>query len=296
MTYTFIGEKDYINNEINKIAKEFPIENIVHFNLEESSIKAVIEDLDTVSLFGEKLVIAYNINSLEDPEILIKYLDNPSNNTLILTSQTELDKRKRITKILKEKTKYKEIINYNVENIIKENLEDYKMSHMAINLLISYCSNNILRIENELEKLKIYKLEEKEITEKDIENLVKKSFDANIFDLIDSINANNKDKIFKIYDELIKEGETEEKIMYTIANHYRLLYQVSEKIKTKSDDEIIKEYKMHPYRLTKLKEQTRMMNQNQILHILKDLSDIDIGIKKGEKDITNSMFIFFESL
>lgn len=296
MTYTFIGDKDYLNNEINKIAKDFPIENIVHFNLEENSIKTVIEDLDTVSLFGEKLVIVHNIDKLDDQEMLIKYLNNPSNNTLILTSNTELDKRKKITKILKEKTKYKEFLNYNVENIIKENLEDYKMSNMTINLLISYCSNNLLRIENELEKLKTYKFEEKEITEKDIENLVKKSFDATIFDLIDSINSNNKDKIFKIYNELIKEGETEEKIMYTIANHYRLLFQISEKIKTQSDDEIIKEYRMHPYRLTKLKEQIHMMNQEQVLHILKSLSDIDIGIKKGEKDITNSMFIFFESL
>ena len=43
MTYTFIGEKDYIEKEINKISKSFNIENIVRYNLEETSINKVLK-------------------------------------------------------------------------------------------------------------------------------------------------------------------------------------------------------------------------------------------------------------
>ena len=296
MTYTFVGNKDYLDREINKISKSFSAENIVHYNLIDDSINAVIQDLNTVSLFGQKLIIVSNIDKLDDFDLLDNYLSNPSDNTLILSSEKELDKRKKITKVLQGKTKYKELFNYNLESVINDNLEDFKMSPMAINLLINYCSNNINRVENELEKLKIFKFSEKEITSEDVEQLVKKSLDASIFDLIDKINQNDKKSIFKIYNELLEEGETEEKIMYTIANHYRLLFQISEKIKKMSDADIIKEYRMHPYRLTKLKEQINMVNQTDILSILKKLSDIDIGIKKGEADIKNSMFLFFESL
>ena len=296
MTYTFIGEKDYIEKEINKISKSFNIENIVRYNLEETSINKVIEDLNTVSLFGNKLIIVNSIDKIENPDPLIKYLNNEGANTLILLSFKELDKRKKITKVLQEKTKYKEFLSYNIESVIKEDLKDFKMSPMAINLLISYCGNNLSRIENELEKLKLYKLNEKEITTEDIENLVKKSLDSTIFNLIDKINEKDKVKIFKIYNELLEEGETEEKIMYTIANHYRLLFQISEKIKSLSDDEIIKEYRMHPYRLTKLKEQLNLILQDDILKILKNLSDIDINVKKGKIDIKTAMFLFFEGL
>lgn len=296
MTYTFIGEKDYIEKEINKISKSFNIENIVRYNLEETSINKVIEDLNTVSLFGNKLIIVNSIDKIENPDPLIKYLNNEGANTLILLSFKELDKRKKITKVLQEKTQYKEFLSYNIESVIKEDLKDFKMSPMAINLLISYCGNNLSRIENELEKLKLYKLNEKEITTEDIENLVKKSLDSTIFNLIDKINEKDKVKIFKIYNELLEEGETEEKIMYTIANHYRLLFQISEKIKSLSDDEIIKEYRMHPYRLTKLKEQLNLIVQDDILTILKRLSDIDINIKKGKIDIKTAMFLFFEGL
>ena len=138
MTYTFIGEKDYIEKEISKISKNFNQENIVRYNLEDTSINKAIEDLNTISLFGDKLIIASPIDKIESTDSLIEYLNNEGSNTLILISFKELDKRKKITKVLKEKTKYKEYLNYNIENVIRENLKDYKMSQMAINLLISY--------------------------------------------------------------------------------------------------------------------------------------------------------------
>ena len=296
MTYTFVGEKDFLDREISKISKDFSSENIVNYNLSEDNINSVIQDLNTVSLFGKKLIIVNNIDKLEEFEELENYLSNPSDNVLILLSFKELDKRKKSTKVIVSKTKYKELFNYDVSKVIKDNLDGFKMLPMASNLLINYCNGNINRIENELEKLKMYKIDEKEITRDDVDKLVKKSLDSTIFDLIDKINQNDKNSIFKIYNELVEEGETEEKIMYTIANHYRLLFQISERIKTNTDNEIIAIYKMHPYRLTKLKEQVSIVSQNEILKILKKLSDIDIGIKKGEADIKNSMFLFFETL
>ena len=109
MTYTLVGLKDYIDEEINKISKSFIPENIVTYNIETNELEKVIEDLNTVSLFGNKLIIAYNFDKSESFDNLEKYLLNQSDNTLILVSEKELDKRKKITKLLKEKTKYKEL-------------------------------------------------------------------------------------------------------------------------------------------------------------------------------------------
>jgi DNA polymerase-3 subunit delta len=296
MTYTFVGNKGYIKKEISKISKKFNEENIVNYDLTETNIDSVIQDLDTTSLFGDKLFIAFNIDNLEETDFLDKYFDNPSNNTLILVSYKELDKRKKVTKLFQIKTKYKEFLEYDAERVIKDNLEDFKMSNMTIHLLINYCNNNINRIESELEKLKIYKIKEKEITKDDVELLVKKSLDSTIFNLIDAINVGTLDRIFKIYNNLLEEGETEEKIMYTIANHYRLLFQVREKLKDKKDSEIINEYRMHSYRFAKLKEQTKLISRDKNLQILKDLSDLDVGIKKGKIDVKTGMFLFFEKL
>ena len=296
MTYTLVGLKDYIDEEISKISKDFTLENIVIYNIETNELEKLLEDLNTVSLFGNKLIIAYNFDKSESFDNLEKYLLNQSDNTLILVSEKELDKRKKITKLLKEKTRYKELFNYNLSDFVKEKLEDYKMSIMAINILISNCNNNIKRVENELEKLKMYRVNEKEILPEDVEKLVKKGFDSTIFNLIDAINIKDKDKIFKIYKELLLEGESDEKILYTIANHYRLLLVVSEKSKVVKDDELIKEYKLHPYRLTKLKQQANLISKNDILNMLKGFSEIDIAVKSGKKDMSTAIILFFEKL
>lgn len=294
MIYTLVGNKDYVLEEVKKLENDS--DNIVSYDMKDSSLKDAIIDLDTVSLFGNKIVKVFNLDKVLDGGSLIKYLDNPGSNTLILISYKELDNRKRLTKVLKEKTKYKEVFNYDFNGYVKNNLDEYDMDFMAINLLISYCDNNIGRIKSELEKLKVYKFNDKIITRDDVDNLVKKGYDSTIFNLIDEINGGNREKVINIYRELLMENETEEKILYTIANHYRLLYKVKIKSMSLSDSELIKLYMLHPYRLTKLKEQCRLVSGDKILDMLKSLSDIDINVKSGKMDISTGMFLFFEKL
>lgn len=92
---------------------------------------------------------------------------------MILTSLKNLD-NKKLSKVLKEKTKVVELFKYDFVSYIKRNLEDFDMSFMDINLLISYCNYDINRIKNELEKLKIYKIDSKKIVSDDIKKIVKK--------------------------------------------------------------------------------------------------------------------------
>ena len=87
MTYTFIGEKDYIQKEVSKVSKAFNQENIARYNLEEININKVIEDLNKISLFGDKLILASSIDKIENPDSLIEYLNNEGSNTLILISK-----------------------------------------------------------------------------------------------------------------------------------------------------------------------------------------------------------------
>ena len=48
--------------------------------------------------------------------------------------------------------------------------------------------------------------------------------------------------------------------------------------------------------LTKLKEQCNLISSDEILSMLKELSNIDIGVKSGKIDISTGMFLFFEKL
>ena len=294
MVYTLVGNKDYVLEEIDKIVGDSS--NVISYDLDECSIKDAIIDLDTVSLFGKKIVKVFGLDKIDDSDFLIKYFDNALDNVLILVSYKELDNRKKLTKVLKEKAEYKEIFSYDFNGYVKERLDGFKMDFMTINLLVSYCDGDIKRLFNELEKLKLYKFNEKVITLDDVNRIVRKGYDSTIFNLIDEINSGNKEKIYSIYRELLMENETEEKILYTIANHYRLLYKVKIKSMSMSDSEMIRIYRLHPYRLTKLKEQCRLVSREKILFMLKGLSDVDINVKSGKMDISTGMFLFLENL
>lgn len=292
MTYTLLGDKDIVTKEINKIISKYS--DIVYYDLEIDSLSKILEDVNTISMFSKRVVVALNINEIKDITDISLYLDNPGDNVLILCSYKAIDKK--LNDILKTKSKYLEMFKYDLSKYVKECLEGFKMDNSSINLLISFCDNDIGRVLNELEKLKLYKFEEKVITNFDIEKLVRKSFDSTIFNLIDSINYRNKSKVYSIYNELIKQGESDEKIMYTIANHYRLLFQVRKKLEFTDEEVLIKELKMHPYRFKKLKEQFAMVSEEDNLLFLKRLSDIDIDIKSGKKTSDIGLFMFFENL
>ena len=95
MTYTLVGNKDYIDEKLHKISKDFNEENTVTYNLQEIPFFKVIEDLNTISLFRKKLIKAEYLENIEEIENIEKYLQNESDNTLVLISYKELDNRKK---------------------------------------------------------------------------------------------------------------------------------------------------------------------------------------------------------
>ena len=99
MVYLLVGNQNLVNKELDDLKKNIYVNNIVKYDLEQSFIDDVIEELNTFSLFGdEKLVVVYNFDLIDKDEELIKYLNNQSKNILVLISYKKLDDRKRVVK------------------------------------------------------------------------------------------------------------------------------------------------------------------------------------------------------
>lgn len=297
MTYLLVGTQNLVNLELDNIKKDIDENNIIKYDLEQISIKYAIEDLNTFNLFlDKKLVIVYNFDLLDEDEELIKYLNNQSENILVLISYKKLDERKKIIKEVKKNAQVLDLNNVDLNSFIKKSLSDYKISNIAINTMIQYCNEDYERIKNEIEKLKMYKLEEKEILDTDIKQIVKKGFDSNIFDLINAVLKKDKKKIFSIYYELIENNEDEIKILGMLANNFRLIYKIKELLVEYSEDAAIKYLDIHPYRFKILKEQSYNFDREDLLMILKDLSNTDIAIKSGKMDKKIAMELFLTKL
>lgn len=301
MIYLVTGEKSLNNLEIDKILKKEKDYSLIKYDLEEKTILDVIDELNTVDLFSSKKIVIVNSFSKIDKDhegYLIKYIEkSDDSNILILESSEKLDSRKKLTKLINEKAKVIDISNTNIDSFIKEELKDYKIDFGALSLLKDYTNNNYHKVGQEINKLKMLKLDEKVITKEDVISVVRKSFDKNIFDFTNAINEKNKKKMFDIYYELIENKEDELKILATLANNFRLLYKVKilKDIKSESECMSILNIK-NPKRLYILKQETYKYQKSDLLRYLKELSELDIKIKSGLIDKKLGMEIFLTKI
>ncbi len=309
MLYLLYGTENYlIKKEIDKILDTNSIEkiNVSEYNLEIDNFKDIIEDANTISLFADKKAIIVNnsyiftgknIKSDNDPELFLDYFKNINPDSIIIftTDSEKLDERKKLVKEIKKIGTVKEFNKKNdLTDILKNMFEDYNVSIQDIRFMIDRCGNNLDILSQEVNKIKIYKDTDKNITKEDIINLTSKNIDIDIFGFVDTIVNKNKNKALEIYKEMLINGEEPIKILVILANQFRIIYQAKELYKQGySGNDIATMIGIHPYRIKLALEKARDYNSDTLLKYLEKLADLDYDIKVGniESSLGLEMFI-----
>ncbi len=297
MTILIVGEESLINLEIDKILKlEKNYSQIKYDSL--TPCDKIIEELNTIDMFyDKKIVIVKDFLNIKEQDILQKYIEKSKDNNILILTTSSLDERRKIVKTLKEKAKIIDTKNTNIDTFIKESFKDYEIDYQIINMLKEYTNNNYQKIENEINKLKMLKLDEKKITKEDIKEVTLKDFDTNIFDFLKAINNKNKKEALNIYYKLSQNKEDEIKIIGALANNYRLLYKIKVLSNTTLDNDIMTKCNIkNPYRLKILKQESYNYSEKYLLNMLKKLSELDIKIKSGQTDKKLGMELFLTSI
>lgn len=311
MVYLLYGNNEYlINKEIEKINKQTNELSINTYDLEDTLLNQIIDDASFVDLFSEyKNIIVDNSYIFtgttnkklkeQDTTILEEYLNNqnPNTNLIFIVNKDKLDERKKITKLIKEKGKVLEFNNdLDNKSIIKSLFEDYKIDNESINLLIDRVGNDIYLLENEIDKIKLYKDNNKNITKDDILLLTNKNINTDIFNLIENIINKDINNAYYEYKEIIK-FEEPIKILIMLANQFRIIYQSKELYKKGlTEGEIASYIGIHPYRIKLALNKSRNYESKTILNYLYELANIDINIKTGKIDPNLALELFILNL
>ena len=301
-------EKYLIDEEIKKIIKENNVDsiNINKYNLENSSLDDIIDDACTISLFQDKKIIiidnAYIFSSsnkkLPEQNIdkLLEYIEhfNPDTILIFTVLKDKIDTRKKIVTSIKNKGTIKEFNAIsNVNSWILNQVKPYTINSSNNQFLINRVGNNLSLLSNEIEKIKIYKSDNSEITKEDIKNLTHKNIDLDIFKLIDSILLAKKKEALECLEEMVKYGEEPIAIIIMLANQIRIMYQSKSLIKKGySEKEISNILEIHEYRVKKALEKSQRYNDKTILSKLEELADLDYQIKSGQIDKNIGLELF----
>ncbi len=309
MIYALYGlEDNLIKDFINKLINDNNIQNIIRYDLNDDLIESVIEDASYDDMFGDKkLIIVNNSSFLSDKdniEILEKYLLNPNiNNFLIfILNEEKINDKNNIIKIIREKCQlleFNKIKGRELDKYIKNEFEkeDYAIDNESVRIIIELLSEDLSLIKNEIIKLKLYKIEEKEINVNDVKNVVSRLPEDNIFELVNAVVNRDKKTSFNIYKDLINRKEDEIKILGALASQIRLIYQVKALLESGyKKDEIASSLSIHPYRVQLAIVSSAKFTGENLLNLLYTLSEIDFNIKSGKIDKTQALESFFLEL
>jgi DNA polymerase III subunit delta len=125
-----------------------------------------------------------------DEEVLISYLSRPSDTSIVIFVADELDKRRKISKLLLEKSVAVEFQTLEESDLIKwakDKLKEFDVDsdEKALRHLVGLVGNNVRRLTVEVEKLAVAALPDKLITFELVESLVPDSRELSNFELTD---------------------------------------------------------------------------------------------------------------
>lgn len=291
MIYVFLGnEINLLKRRIDGLKRELNINNIIEYDFDDSNIIDILNEANYVDLFNEKKLIIvsnFSFKKVKDAyeKELLRYIDNMNDNVIILKCIDEsLDERKNITKKLREKCKveeikkmdYKELHEY-ITNMFMSN--NKKITYNQVKEILNRCEYNDDLAINETEKLLLYKLGEDVITDDDIDKVVSKSSEKEIFTLSDAVMKKNLKQIFNSYNILIRSGIEPVVLIDNLARQFRTLYQVKILCKTMDEKEISRKLGLNPYVVKKAHENVNNYEEEELINNLYELSNLDIDIK-----------------
>lgn len=276
------------------------------YDLEEVALDNALEDLDTYSfLSSKKVIIIKNILSsltLEnEKKHLIKYLENPSSDNLLIMTSDKMDAKTFSKKLKSLKTLEYQKLETNPVSFAKNILDGYKISNMDLSYLAELCNNDITKLNSECEKLMMYKIDTKEIAREDITNLVvKKLGDSNeiLFSLAKAIMSKDKRQALKLYNDLKAYQIDANSIIGLMASQMKLVSQIKVlKEKNLNVSQIQQNLNLKSsYQVKKLSEYIYSYSYNDIKIFFNKLFDLDYSIKTGKVDSSNAIELLIINL
>lgn len=293
----FSADDEIINFYLQDILKKIKYNDTdrINIDLSVSKFDDVINEASIPSMFSSvKVIVAKNfeIDKVTEEEYskLSKYLSSEINVYIILLAN-KIDARRKYYKLFKENFKVigeevKSSLNVKeyICDYVKEN--KYKFSDMDVDYFISLVGYNVNNIKNELDKLFLYKTEDKCITKDDIDLLINANIDDAMYEFTNAILDNNYDKVAIMYEKFTRDNVSFDYLISSIAGSIRtnLIIKILNK-DGKSNIEIANIIGKKEYFVKKSLERLYQYTVDNLTNYLGELALIDRNFKSGKSNI-----------
>lgn len=221
----------------------------------------------------------------ENEAALAGYLKRPPEFSVVIFVADELDKRRKIAKLLIESSvavEFKGLEDNELINWARTKLKDSKSEadDRALRRLVGLVGNNVRRLTNEIEKLSVAALPDALITPELIESLVPDSREISNFDLTDSLLSKNKTRSLQILKKILDDGAEPLMLLGLIASNFRRLFQSKEMMRQGVERREVARIMKLPYsKQEDFLATARRIETEKLTRIMRRISETDIAIK-----------------
>ena len=292
--YLLTGEEAYLRNQYRKRLRDALIDpedtmNVSVYEGKGINPKEIIDLAETMPFFAERRVILIEDSGFAKnacPE-MAEYIPDIPESTCIIFSETEVDKRGKVYKAIKNTGRVVEFKRQDertlarwVLGILKK--EGKNITEETMHAFLGRTGSDMENIERELEKLLCYTMGRDVITTKDVEEICTEQTENRIFEMIQAITEKNQQKALDLYADLLAMKEPPMRILFLIARQFNQLLQLkSLSGQGMEKGEMAKKAGVPPFALGKYLSQCRKFTSSVLRKAVEDCIETEELVKTG---------------
>lgn len=297
--YLIYGDKYLIEEALTRLENRFTRDGEFGLNYDEfyggeTGAVEIINALSTLTFSsGRRLVVVKDADKLKASEVkgLKTYIEKPISGSCLVLVAERIKKSSALYKALSdgkaEVFEYKSLKKSEYPAWIKDEFKKQgkKATDELANFLYESVGDDLMRLQSEITKITFFNIDKEEVTLADAENLVSKSAESTIWELVDSVGHKKEAKALSILDDLLKQGEAETKILYMIVRQIGLILKTKSLSKKKMKDfEIARHIKQPPFVVQKCRDQSENFTEKELTKAMEHLLDTEVAIKTGQQE------------
>ena len=263
--------------------------NFNYFEGKNPDVKEIISLADTMPFFADRRLILVDGSGFfkSAQEELAAYLPQMPDTTCLVFAESEVDKRNRLSKRVKELGYAAELNKQDTAQLMRWaagilGRDGRKISRPVMEYFLERTGDDMENIRMEQEKLVCYTMGRDVITKEDVDAVGTVHVTSRVFDMVAAIVAGNTKKAMDLYEDLLTLKEPPMRILFLIARQFNQLLQIKELTAAGKDKgAMASALKVPPFAVGKLTAQARAFTRDQILSWVTLCVETEEAVKTG---------------
>ncbi|MGN0961449.1 MAG: DNA polymerase III subunit delta [Christensenellales bacterium] len=298
--YLLIGSDEFLlstaYNLIVKYSKtEYQELNVIKFSEGIIDGSEVVRALNTLPVFSDKKIVLLDLrmsrkSELKNVKILNEYLINPNLSSILIinigANEDDFGLENGLLEIVDCNRLDGKIVNAKIKATI--NAKGKTIDEDACDKLMEYSLCDLSKIMVECDKLVAFVGDRENITIKDIEQIVTRSIEYQVFELTDALAKKNSSKVYSILNDMEAKKDEYKMLPSLIYSHFRRLFHIALNSQA-SNLEIARMLGIKEYAVKMSRNQTTLFTKSSLKKINELCASIDYDLKQSNISLNNAI-------